>query len=82
MKRFKTLISYTLYTLLVAVALTSCSDDRRKINRDDYSKNGASRINVVETTVINGHRLSIIKVDEKEFFVNADGGIVPLSNCN
>ena len=54
MKRFKTLKSYTLYTLLVAVVLTSCSDDRRKINRDDYSKNGVSRINVVETTVING----------------------------
>ena len=83
MKQFKIFTRYALYTLLVAVALTSCSDDdRRKINRDDYSKNGVSRINVVETTVINGHRLSIIKVDEKEFFVNADGGIVPLSNCN
>jgi len=82
MKRFKTLISYTLYTLSVAVAFTSCSDDRQKINRGDYSKNGVSRINVVETTVINRHRLSIIKVDQKEFFVNADGGIVPLSNCN
>ncbi len=51
-------------------------------NRDDFEKNGYSRINLVETTIINAHRLSIIKVDDKEFFVNADGGIVPLSNCN
>jgi len=81
MKKLRTKLSYALYTLLVAVAFTSCTE-RNTINRDDYAKNGVSRINIVETTVINGHRLSIIKVDDKEFFVNADGGIEPLSNCN
>lgn len=81
MKNLKNKLSYALYTLLVAVAFTSCTE-RNTINRDDYAKNGVSRINIVETTIINGHRLSIIKVDDKEFFVNADGGIEPLSNCN
>lgn len=71
MKKLRTKISYALYTLLVAVAFTSCTE-----------RNGVSRINMIETTVINGHRFSIIKVDDKEFFVNADGGIEPLSNCN
>lgn len=81
MKNLKNKLSYALYTLLVAVAFTSCTE-RNTINRDDYSKNGVSRINIVETTIINGHRFSIIKVDDKEFFVNGDGGIEPLSNCN
>jgi len=81
MKNLRIKISYAIYTLLVAVAFTSCTE-RNTINRDDYSKNGVSRINIVESTIINGHRLSIIKVDDKEFFVNADGGIQPLCNCN
>ena len=71
----------TFYTLLGAVAFTSCTE-RNTISRDDFEKNGFSRINLIETTIINGHRLSIIKVDDKEFFVNADGGIQPLSNSD
>lgn len=81
MKNLRTKLSYALYTLLVAVAFTSCTE-RTKVNRDDYTKNGVSRINMVETTLLNGRRYSIIKIDDKEFFVNADGGVYPLSNCN
>ena len=81
MKNLRNKLSYALYTLLVAVAFTSCTDEK-SIDKEYNEKNYVSRIKIVETTVINGHRLSIIKVDEKEFFVNADGGIEPLSNCN
>jgi flagellar biogenesis protein FliO len=70
MKNLRKKLIYALYILLVA--FTSCTNE----------KNDISRIKIVETTVINRHRLSIIKVDDKEFFVNANGGIEPLSNCN
>ena len=84
MNIIKTLTRYALYFLLVAVAFTSCTDrtERNKINRNDYIKNDVSRINMVETTELNGYRYSIIKIDDKEFFVNANGGVYPLSNCN
>ena len=81
MKNLRTKLSYVLYTLLVASAFTYCTNEK-SIDNDYVEKNDVSRIKIVETTVINGHRLSIIKVDEKEFFVNADGGIEPLSNCD
>jgi outer membrane lipoprotein SlyB len=74
-------IVYILFTLLVAVALTSCTE-KKTISRDDFSKIRVSRINLIETTIINGQRLSIIKVDDKEFFVNSEGGIRLLVNCN
>ena len=81
MENLRTKLSFILYTLLVAVAFTFCTR-RNTLNKDDYLKSGDSRINIVETTIINGYRLSIIKVDEKEFFVNGSGGIVPLSNSD
>ena len=81
MNTIKTLTSYAIYTLLVAVAFTSCTSEK-SIESTYTKKNDVSRIKLVETTIINGYRFSIIKVDDKEFFVNVDGGMELLSNCN
>lgn len=79
--RIKHIIRNGFYAMLVAFAFTSCTSEK-SIDEDYTGKNDVSRIKIVETTIIYGYRLSIIKVDEKEFLVNARGGIEPLSNCN
>jgi len=68
------------YLSLVISSLASCTTERTSSVRDDFKEYGSSRINLIETTIISGHRLSIVEVDGKEFFVNSEGGIQPLTN--
>ena len=70
MKRFKTLKSYTLYTLLVAVFLTSCAEDKHKIDgqiikvRGEYFR--------LENTIGNVYKLEPIKIDSTVVLLNGN----------
>lgn len=72
MKRFKTLISYTLYTLLALVLFTSCSGDIKEVKSGEmkhipFSKNYAigtdSTIVIIDR--VSGKTLNVINRESK-----------------
>ena len=75
MKNLKKKISYALYTLLVAFAV-SCTDVK------DETETTPKRIILKESTSVNGYYMYIVEIEGKEFIVNGRGGIQPLSNCH
>ena len=60
-------IGYIIFILLLVI---TCSNSNQRNN----SKN-INRIKLVETCIINGSDISIIRVDGKEFLINGNGGI-------
>jgi hypothetical protein len=70
MNSIKTLTRYALYTLLVAVFLTSCAEDKHKIDghvikvRGDYFR--------LENTMGNVYELEPIKIDSTVVLLNGN----------
>ena len=72
MKRFKTLKSYTLYTLLVAFLFCGCSEPNVNEKTTDY---------ILSET---GQRIKIIEVDNCEYLYYVGGhqmGLAHKGNC-
>lgn len=65
----------TIIILFIVAAITySCVKDDKQVTIER-----PNRISMVEKTIISGHGYFIIKVDNKEYFVNGDGGMIEIT---